>query len=60
MPHRTDQKAKNQDQPQIITQLFSDFAKNLQIDAKHFNDEYQKTKERIENGTRITKHRITL
>lgn len=50
----------NQTNSQAIAKLFADFNKNLQADAKRFNDERQKTKERLENGTQLTKHRIAL
>lgn len=49
-----------QDYAQSIARLFKDFASSLQADAKRFNDEQRKAKERLESGTKLTKHRITL
>ncbi|STY79416.1 hypothetical protein [Moraxella catarrhalis] len=45
---------------QVIIKLFAELGKSMQAEAKRFNEEHQKTKERIESGTRITKHRIAL
>lgn len=50
MSNRTTQDTK-QDFGRSLVGLFKDFANNLQADAKRFNDEQRKIKERLENGT---------
>lgn len=59
MRNRTTQNTEKA-QAYKLTKLFADFANNLQTDAKRFNEEHKKTKERLENGTRFTKHQINL
>lgn len=59
MKNRTTQNTE-QTQAYKLTQLFADFTSNLQADFKRFNEEHKKTKERLENGTRLTKHQINL
>lgn len=59
MSDRTNQ-ASEQNYAQKFAQLFVNFSQNLQADAKRFNEEQKKTKDRLTNGTRLTKHRINL
>lgn len=59
MNNRTTQNTE-QNHAHKLAQLFVDFAQHLQTDAKRFNEEHKETKERLANGTRLTKHRINL
>lgn len=45
---------------QVISQAFSHFGELMQKEAKRFTDEQKKVQEKLENGARITKHRINL
>lgn len=53
-------RSKTTQDGQAVIKLFADFGKQLQANAKRFNEEHKKTKERIERGTKLTTHRITL
>lgn len=45
---------------QELVKAFGSMAAVMNQESKRFNEERQKVKDKLNNGTRITKHRITL